>query len=269
MGDLLRRAHAPITAEAWAVIDDTAAQILKAHLSARTLADFRGPFGWDYAGVNLGRLDVPKGKGKPEIPWGLRRVQPLIEIRLHFKLNQWELDNISRGAADPDLTGLEETARKVALFEEQAVYQGFADGQIQGIGPASSHELVSLGKNPMAFPERVAQAREKMMQAGIAGPYTLVLGAKPFHALAQCNEGGMPPAKVIKSLIGGPTLWSPALDGGLLISTRGGDFEFSCGQDLAIGYADHDRENVELFLTESFTFRVLEPAAAVVLKAGG
>jgi uncharacterized linocin/CFP29 family protein len=37
------------------------------------------------------------------------------------------------------------------------------------------------------------------------------------------------------------------------------------GQDLAIGYAHHDKDQVELYLTESLTFRVLEPAAAVAL----
>jgi len=37
-------------------------------------------------------------------------------------------------------------------------------------------------------------------------------------------------------------------------------------QDLSIGYADHGRDEVELFLAESFTFRVLEPAAAVRLR---
>ena len=38
------------------------------------------------------------------------------------------------------------------------------------------------------------------------------------------------------------------------------------GQDLSIGYRSHDKENVDLYLTESFTFRVLEPAAGVELK---
>ena len=46
---------------------------------------------------------------------------------------------------------------------------------------------------------------------------------------------------------------------------RGGDFEMTVGQGLAIGYVKHDQTTVELYLTESFTFRTLEPAAAVCL----
>jgi uncharacterized linocin/CFP29 family protein len=54
----------------------------------------------------------------------------------------------------------------------------------------------------------------------------------------------------------------------VLLSTRGGDYELTVGQDLSIGYAVHDRENVELYLTESFTFRVLEEKAAIFLRRG-
>lgn len=50
------------------------------------------------------------------------------------------------------------------------------------------------------------------------------------------------------------------------MSRRGGDFELTVGQDLAIGYHVHDKVEVELFYAESFAFRALEPAAAVELR---
>jgi uncharacterized linocin/CFP29 family protein len=59
---------------------------------------------------------------------------------------------------------------------------------------------------------------------------------------------------------------APKVDGAVLLSQRGGDFQLSVGQDLSIGYAGHDRDKVYLYLTESFAFRVLERAAAVYLK---
>ena len=37
---------------------------------------------------------------------------------------------------------------------------------------------------------------------------------------------------------------------------------------LSVGYAFHEKHTVELYLAESFTFRVLEPAAAVHLTHG-
>jgi uncharacterized linocin/CFP29 family protein len=38
------------------------------------------------------------------------------------------------------------------------------------------------------------------------------------------------------------------------------------GQDPAIGHKAHDTRDVERYFTESFTFRVLEPVASVVLE---
>ena len=49
------------------------------------------------------------------------------------------------------------------------------------------------------------------------------------------------------------------------MTTRGGDFELDLGQDIAIGYLSHDAKTVELYLQESFTFRMLTSEAAVAL----
>jgi uncharacterized linocin/CFP29 family protein len=53
-----------------------------------------------------------------------------------------------------------------------------------------------------------------------------------------------------------------------VLSLRGGDFLLDCGQDLSIGYVDQDADLVRLYIEESFTFRVLEPDAAVALRVG-
>jgi uncharacterized linocin/CFP29 family protein len=62
-------------------------------------------------------------------------------------------------------------------------------------------------------------------------------------------------------------VWAPGVDGGVVLSLRGGDFHFECGQDVAIGYDSHETENVELYFVESFSFRVATPEAAVALPA--
>jgi len=52
-----------------------------------------------------------------------------------------------------------------------------------------------------------------------------------------------------------------------VVSLRGGDFLLECGQDLSIGYVDHDADVVRLYLEESFSFRVATAEAAVALAA--
>jgi uncharacterized linocin/CFP29 family protein len=61
-------------------------------------------------------------------------------------------------------------------------------------------------------------------------------------------------------------VWAPGVEGGVVISQRGGDFVFNLGQDLSIGYREHDAEVVRLYVEESFSFRVIEPDAAVALS---
>jgi len=63
-------------------------------------------------------------------------------------------------------------------------------------------------------------------------------------------------------------VWAPGVDGGVVLSLRGGDFILDSGQDLSIGYLSHDADVVRLYLEESFSFRVLEPDAAIALRSG-
>jgi uncharacterized linocin/CFP29 family protein len=64
----------------------------------------------------------------------------------------------------------------------------------------------------------------------------------------------------------GPIVWSPGVKGAVVISLRGGDFLFDCGEDLSIGYDSHDSDVVRLYLEETFSFHVATPEAAVVLR---
>ena len=266
MVDILKRSLAPITDEAWAEIDDTARDVLTLNLAARKAVDFEGPHGWEFSVVNLGGLNLAK-KEVMGTKWGARHVLPLVETRTPFFLNQMEIDSISRGKQTADLGALEKAAKQAALFEESAIFKGFKDGGIEGILPSSTHKAISLPAKADQFPKTVGDAVKTLETAGVGGPYTLILGDKPYYSFMESSGPGYPLEQLIKNRIQGDILWSPVLDGGVLLSTRGGDFTLTVGQDLSIGYAGHDREEVELYFTESFIFRVLQPEAAVELKA--
>ena len=61
----------------------------------------------------------------------------------------------------------------------------------------------------------------------------------------------------VRRLLDGPIVWTPALEGAAVLSLRGGDFELTVGQDLSIGYLEHDARSVRFYLQESFAFRAL------------
>ena len=83
--------------------------------------------------------------------------------------------------------------------------------------------------------------------------------------IESTEMGGYPVLEHLRLIAGGPVLWAPAVDGAVVMSTRGDDYELTVGQDAAIGYAEHDNGRVHLYLEESFTFQVLTPEAAVHL----
>jgi uncharacterized linocin/CFP29 family protein len=270
MVDMLRRSLAPVGDAAWEQIDSLAACILRGNLSGRRISDFTGPHGWELAAVNAGRLCFPGGKRRGDVEWGIRAVQPLVETRVPFALSLSELDGALRGSKDPDLHAVEEAAAKAAVFEEKAVYAGFKEGGIEGIVPSSPHRPITITRKAGDYQGALERAVVAVEKQGIGGPFDLVLGTVPFETLMAGDDRGYPLRKRVEDIIRGEIRWSPALKGGVVLSRRGGDFEFTLGQDFSIGYYGHDGDRVDLYITESFTFRVLEPRAAVALtmKAG-
>ena len=83
--------------------------------------------------------------------------------------------------------------------------------------------------------------------------------------IERTEQGGYPLLEHLRLILEGPVVWAPAVDGAVVLSQRGGDFELTVGQDFSIGYLSHDAVSVQLYLEESFTFQVIEPRAAVHL----
>jgi uncharacterized linocin/CFP29 family protein len=265
--DLLKRELAPITSEAWQQIDEEAKRVLELHLAGRKLVDFSGPHGWQLGGLNTGRLDHLDKAPVEGVGHAIRRVRPLVELRSPITLPILELDYAARGARDLDLDPVIETAERVAHAEDTAVFHGFEPGGIEGIIPASPHEPIDVASN-LDWPRALVAAKETLRLAGVNGPYALAAGLDAYAELIATGDDGYPLRKrVEENILDAPIVWAPALKGGaVLLSTRGGDYELTVGQDLSIGYASSDRTNVELYLTESFTFRILEDKAAIFLR---
>ena len=263
--DILRKSLAPISDAAWEEINETAKDALSNQLSGRKFVDIDGPHGWDFAAISEGRLDVKKNRPDSDVRYGTFKVRPLIESRLSFKLNIWELDNISRGAEDADLDALEDAARKMAEFEEKAIFEGLEEAGILGLKNASEHKTISFPEKPEGILNLVARGIGEFAEASIQGPYNLVLGTKKWEELMSYVKG-YPLFSHIERMMGGKIIISPNITEGYLVSARGGDFKLTLGQDISIGYESSTDQEVQLYFTESFTFRVIEPKAVIVLQ---
>lgn len=262
----LRRELAPIDAAAWEAIDDEARRALKLALAGRKLVDFAGPVGWAESAIPLGRAEPLKQAPGDGVRASLRQVQPMVELRAPFTLSRREIDAVPRGVQDVDLAAVTEAAQAIALSEDRAVFHGYSAGGIRGICEAASGAALTITEKYEDYPGVVAKALAQIKSAGIDGPYAIALGPKCYTGLIQtATEGGYPVIQHVRRLIEGPVVWAPAVDGAAVVSLRGGDFQLTVGRDFSIGYASHTPESVELYIEESFTFRVIDPNAAVPL----
>ncbi|MCL2769188.1 MAG: bacteriocin family protein [Solirubrobacterales bacterium] len=263
----LLRSHAPISDAGWELLDQEARQRLAPALGARKLVDFSGPHGWEHSATNLGRTTPFESSPAHGVSALKRTVLPLIEARADFALPRGELRDADRGADDADLAELDRAAHQIAMAENIAVFHGWA-GATVGIAEASTHDAGKLGDAPDAYPRAVAGAVEQLLCSGITGPYGLALGREQYRKVVETAEhGGHLLLDHLRRILDGPIVWAPGVRGAVVLSLRGGDFIFDCGQDLAIGYDSHDPELVRLYIEESFSFHVATPEAAVALES--
>ncbi|HKA02694.1 MAG TPA: family 1 encapsulin nanocompartment shell protein [Acidimicrobiales bacterium] len=263
----LLRELAPLSDAAWSQVDTEARTRLTTQLAARKLVDFDGPHGWMHSAVSLGHVTSIAAPAAGPAQVRQRQVLAIVEVRVPFSVGRDAIEDAGRGADDIDLSELDDASRKFGVIENTTVFHGYEAAGITGITRASSHDSMALGEDFDAYPTTVARAVSTLRSAGIDGPYGLAIGPTGYTGIIETTEhGGLLLLDHLHQILGGPVVWAPGVDGAVVLSLRGGDFQFVSGQDLSIGYLAHDAEIVRLYLEESFAFRVIEPDAAVALS---
>lgn len=258
---MLYRNLAPISNEAWEEIDERASEVLKSYLSARRVVNVNGPKGFDHNVITDGRLanteELENG-----VCYGNYKVIPLVESRVEFDMDRWELDNLQRGAKDIDYEPLEIAMRDIALFEEEAIYNGLENAIIDGIDNSVELEAINFGKDAKGIMEAITKGLVELRKNFAQKPFSLVVNEEAYKRILS-SETAYPLDVRIKELIGGDIIFSHVVDGAFLLPLNHEDLELTIGRDFSIGYQDHDAEKVRFFATESFTFRVLDPAIII------
>jgi uncharacterized linocin/CFP29 family protein len=260
----LHRDLAPISAAAWADLEQEARRTFTRHLAGRRVVDVPAPGGLELAAVPTGHLDpiAPPTEG---VTAHRRRAQPMVELRVPFTVDRQQVDDVERGAKDADWQPVKDAARQFAFVEDRAIFQGYTAAGITGIRDSSSNPPVNLPGEVRTYPDTIAQAVTALRLAGVDGPYTLALSADAYTAVSETTDHGYPIHEHLARVLDGEIIWAPAIDGAVLLSVRGGDFELRLGQDLSIGYLSHDATSIQLYFQESLTFLVYTTEAVVAL----
>jgi uncharacterized linocin/CFP29 family protein len=260
----LHRELAPISDAAWAQIEEEASRTLKRYLAARRVVDVEGPQGTMLSAIGTGHLNNIEAPADGIVA-RQRAVKPLVELRVPFQLDRQQIDDVERGSNDSDWQPVKDAARRIAFAEDRAVFEGYKAAGIEGVRQGTSNPAMTLPKDLRDYPDVIAQALSQLRLVGVNGPYSVLLSADSYTGLAETRDHGYPVLEHIKRLVSGEIIWAPAIEGGFVLTTRGGDFDLHLGQDVSIGYASHTDASVNLYLQETFTFLLLTSEAAVAL----
>jgi uncharacterized linocin/CFP29 family protein len=260
----LHRELAPISDAAWAQIEEEASRTLKRYLAGRRVVDLHGPSGVALSAVGTGHLHNI-GAPADGIIARQREAKPLVELRVPFELDRQMIDDVERGANDSDWQPVKDAAKKIAFAEDGAIFEGYAGGGIEGIRQGTSNPIETLPSDVRNYPDAIAHAVNQLRLVGVDGPYSVLLSADAYTALAEARDYGDPVLEHVRRLVDGEIIWAPAIAGAFVLTTRGGDFDLHIGQDISIGYSSHTDTAVRLYLQETFTFLLLTTEAAVAL----
>lgn len=264
----LHRSLAPMSQAAWEDLEDTISDRFTQRTAGRRIAAMPEPKGYGFSALPTGTTsDVDCGVDG--VISRARQQFPVVELRIPFTVSRSEVDNVLRGNVDADWSAAEEAAEKLAQAEDALVFDGMSCLGIRGIEGASreEHEPISLPQQVEEFPLAVTRAVTQLRLAGVEGPYKLLLSSKLYQAVSEGTDYGNPVYEhILRLLKDGKIIWAPNIDGAVLLSDSGDDFELHLGQDVSVGYDSHDADNVYLYLEETLTFRVAAPEAAIVLE---
>jgi uncharacterized linocin/CFP29 family protein len=264
----LRRSAAPLSEKAWKEIDGIAGSVFKQTVVARRIVDFDGPRGWNHVATQLGTFKPAETpQTAPRVRFSLPDVMLLMELRADFTIPWADIDIFERVGPTLESKSIEDAARETALAEDALVFFGSSTNP----GILTSHQTPRVALSDWSVPGRVVAdllgAVEKLDTLGVKGPYEAVLSPHHYYSyLRQTGEGGAYPAAKQLGIVIAQVYNSPAVDGAVLFSTRGGDFLITVGGDFTVGYRSHDDKAVHLFCVETIAAQLLTPDAICLIR---
>ena len=125
----LHRELAPISAAAWAGIEEEARRTFKRHVAGRRVVDVQGPAAWRSSAVGTGHLARYRapGRGRHRPRAGGRSRSSNCGCR--SPCDRRAVDDVERGAKDADWQPVKDAARTIAFAEDRAVFEGYRGGR--------------------------------------------------------------------------------------------------------------------------------------------
>src|ERR1700751_1095185 len=183
----LHRELAPISDAAWADLEEETTRTLKRYLAGRRVVDVQGPCGSGLSAVGTGHLKTIAEPGKGILA-RQREVKALVELRVAFELNRQQIDDVERGANDPDWQPAKDAAQKIAYAEDRPIFEGYPAAGIGGIRQGTSNPIMTLPADVRHYPDAIARALNQLRLVGVDGPVSVLLSAEAYSSLVDTGD---------------------------------------------------------------------------------
>jgi len=263
--EILNHSTIPFGMAVWSTIESELSNYLTKRLTLRSVVDFRGEYTFETDAIatkNLTSLRVEEG-----LEIATREPIKMMEIKKTFTLPHSVIEDIKRNKPDFDNKALMDAVNSFAKIENQIILQGQNEANIAGILNGICDTLEA--KEGRGILGAVAASLGLFNANFIDGPFKLVVSSATMATLQTQSYDGMSLKSKLDEILGvGSIVINPEIgnDKALVVSQRGGDFEFYSGLDVSLGFEKETDEGVELFLIQTFAFRAITPQAAVLIR---
>ncbi len=260
----LNRETSPIAAAIWTQIDSVFTPMLSQRLKLRSIVGFTSvPFETD--AVATGKLKTLSSV--KELTLSARKPIAMVEIRYDFDLPKSIVEAFKRDKPDFDDTVFKEVTNRFSAVENSLILEGLKEADIEGILSKIPSKPIHA-KHTKGLIDAVALMMVAFKAEFVEGPYKLVLSTATLIKMVAESEGGISVKSRLETLLGADffvVCESIGDDKILALSQRGGDFVLYNGLDVSIGFSEEKADSYALFITESCTFRIISPEAAVLI----
>ena len=258
MSDLLMRDTFPLGAEVLKQIDETVEHVARQQLVGRRIVTLVGPLGAGAAAIPITRLAAGQ-----EIRVGERDLLPFKTLYQDFILSWEELAAAQQSALPIDLSPVAEATARLARQEDELILDG-----LRGARKVQTSPLGEWEKSGGAF-AAVAAGLEKLISAGVYGPYALVLSPSLYSQTQRVMaDTGLLEISQIREMLGGEMYFSPAIKAkeAFLVANAPYNMDLVVAQDMITAYTASVGLDHSFRLIEKLVLRVKRPGAICILK---
>lgn len=263
--EYLNRNDSPISEKVWKEIDNTVVAAAKTKLSGRKIITTQGPLGFGIKAIPSNDQQIETGSN---VKMSYCCWTPLTLIQTSFKLSIRDIASFEQTGIPLNLCNVAKAAIDCAAQEDNIIFNGIPAMKINGLmnTPECQNMNLKSWENIGAAAEDIMWATSMLDNEGFNGPYTLGLSVNLYNMLFRRYPQGNTEYKHISQFVTDGIIKTPAINGGILLCSRGTCIAIYIGQDMTAGFVGPCDGEYEFTISETIALKLTLPKAICVLN---